>query len=464
MTLAVRVIPCLDVDSGRVVKGVNFQNLRDAGDPVEMAKVYDAEGADELTFLDITASSGNRETTYDVVRRTAEQVFIPLTVGGGVRTAEDVDKLLRAGADKVGVNTAAIARPELIREIAERFGRQVLVLSVDARRADGGGFEVTTHGGRRGTGIDAVEWAHRAAELGAGEILLNSMDADGTKDGYDLEMITEVRRHVSVPVIASGGAGRVTDFAPAVEAGADAVLAASVFHFGDLRIGDGQERSEGRGPPGALSTPLPGSLPRPRVRPGDPGGGPWAAHPPRAAAGPTRPAPRRRAGRGPVQEAPWAFATEVTSAVSAGTGVPERSAWRSRARPTGLDLHRAAGGGVPLHGGAHPLRGVVEPVQQRGRLRRYADGGRQELQLVQHGGEFLAVLAAYGADRGGVPGGQQGERGEEGELVPEQGRSRPRGPDRPCRRPPGARRAPPPGRPGRRHWPARSGRTAWCAR
>ncbi|MFD3366212.1 imidazole glycerol phosphate synthase subunit HisF [Streptomyces albidoflavus] len=238
MTLAVRVIPCLDVDSGRVVKGVNFQNLRDAGDPVEMAKVYDAEGADELTFLDITASSGNRETTYDVVRRTAEQVFIPLTVGGGVRTAEDVDKLLRAGADKVGVNTAAIARPELIREIAERFGRQVLVLSVDARRADGGGFEVTTHGGRRGAGIDAVEWAHRAAELGAGEILLNSMDADGTKDGYDLEMITEVRRHVSVPVIASGGAGRVTDFAPAVEAGADAVLAASVFHFGDLRIGE----------------------------------------------------------------------------------------------------------------------------------------------------------------------------------------------------------------------------------
>ncbi|MEU3944926.1 imidazole glycerol phosphate synthase subunit HisF [Streptomyces sp. NPDC029526] len=241
MTLAVRVIPCLDVDNGRVVKGVNFQNLRDAGDPVEMAKVYDAEGADELTFLDITASSGNRETTYDVVRRTAEQVFIPLTVGGGVRTAEDVDRLLRAGADKVGVNTAAIARPELIREIAERFGRQVLVLSVDARRTpegtDGPAYEVTTHGGRRGTGIDAVEWAHRAADLGAGEILLNSMDADGTKDGYDLEMITAVRKHVTVPVIASGGAGRLADFAPAVEAGADAVLAASVFHFGDLRIG-----------------------------------------------------------------------------------------------------------------------------------------------------------------------------------------------------------------------------------
>ncbi|MFZ3571098.1 imidazole glycerol phosphate synthase subunit HisF [Streptomyces sp. BH097] len=238
MTLAVRVIPCLDVDNGRVVKGVNFQNLRDAGDPVEMAKVYDAEGADELTFLDITASSGNRETTYDVVRRTAEQVFIPLTVGGGVRTADDVDKLLRAGADKVGVNTAAIARPDLIREIAERFGRQVLVLSVDARRTESGSFEVTTHGGRKSAGIDAVEWAHQAADLGAGEILLNSMDADGTKDGYDIEMIEAVRKHVSVPVIASGGAGSLEHFAPAVAAGADAVLAASVFHFGDLRIGE----------------------------------------------------------------------------------------------------------------------------------------------------------------------------------------------------------------------------------
>ncbi|SEL73067.1 imidazole glycerol phosphate synthase subunit HisF [Streptacidiphilus jiangxiensis] len=241
MTLAVRVIPCLDVDAGRVVKGVNFQNLRDAGDPVELAKLYDAQGADELTFLDITASSGDRETTYDIVRRTAEQVFIPLTVGGGVRSVDDVDKLLRAGADKVGVNTAAIARPELIREIAQRFGRQVLVLSVDARRVQDGtetasGFEVTTHGGRTGTGIDAVEWATRAAELGAGEILLNSMDADGTKDGYDLEMIAGVRKAVSVPVIASGGAGKLADFAPAVGAGADAVLAASVFHFGDLTI------------------------------------------------------------------------------------------------------------------------------------------------------------------------------------------------------------------------------------
>ncbi|MDT0381129.1 imidazole glycerol phosphate synthase subunit HisF [Streptomyces sp. DSM 42041] len=240
MTLAVRVIPCLDVDDGRVVKGVNFQNLRDAGDPVEMAKVYDAEGADELTFLDITASSGDRETTYDVVRRTAEQVFIPLTVGGGVRTAADVDRLLRAGADKVGVNTAAIARPELLREVAERFGRQVLVLSVDARRSDAGtpsGYEVTTHGGRRGTGTDAVEWAQRAAELGAGEILLNSMDADGTRDGYDTEMIAAVRACVTVPVVASGGAGRLGHFPPAIDAGADAVLAASVFHFGDLRIG-----------------------------------------------------------------------------------------------------------------------------------------------------------------------------------------------------------------------------------
>src|SRR3954464_4003419 len=240
MTLAVRVIPCLDVDNGRVVKGVNFQNLRDAGDPVEMAKVYDTEGADELTFLDITASSGNRETTYDVVRRTAEQVFIPLTVGGGVRTAEDVDKLLRAGADKVGVNTAAIARPELIREIAERFGNQVLVLSLDVRRAgsESSGWEVTTHGGRRSAGLDAVEWAHRAAELGAGEILLNAMDADGTEDGFDLELIRLVRSAVSIPVIASGGAGKVEHFPPAVAAGADAVLAATVFHFGTLRIGE----------------------------------------------------------------------------------------------------------------------------------------------------------------------------------------------------------------------------------
>ncbi len=240
MPLAVRVIPCLDVDNGRVVKGVNFTDLVDAGDPVEMARVYDAEGADELVFLDITASSGSRETTYDVVRRTAEQVFIPLTVGGGVRSPEDVDRLLRAGADKVGVNTAGIARPELLSEIAERFGSQVLVLSVDARRSPGtpSGFEVTTHGGRQGTGLDAVAWAQRGQELGVGEILLNSMDADGTRAGYDLEMLRAVRAVVTVPVIASGGAGGVADFAPAVQAGADAVLAASVFHFGQLRISE----------------------------------------------------------------------------------------------------------------------------------------------------------------------------------------------------------------------------------
>jgi cyclase len=237
------VIPCLDVDAGRVVKGVNFTELRDAGDPVELARRYDAEGADELTFLDITASSGDRETTYDVVRRTAEQVFIPLTVGGGVRTVADVDALLRAGADKVTVNTAAIERPQLLAEIAQRFGRQVLVLSVDARRVPVGqprtdsGFEVTTHGGRRGTGIDAIEWAARATELGAGEVLLNSMDADGTKQGFDLALIAAARAVVSVPVIASGGAGSLEDFAPAIAAGADAVLAASVFHFGELSIG-----------------------------------------------------------------------------------------------------------------------------------------------------------------------------------------------------------------------------------
>jgi cyclase len=226
------------------VKGVNFVDLRDAGDPVEMARVYDAEGADELTFLDVTASSGGRATMLDVVRRTAEQVFIPLTVGGGVRTTEDVDTLLRAGADKVGINTAAIQRPELLHEASRRFGAQCIVLSVDARKVtDGGaptpsGWEVTTHGGRRGTGIDAVEWAARGQELGVGEILLNSMDADGTQAGFDLEMIKAVRAVVDVPVIASGGAGAVAHFPPAIGAGADAVLAASVFHFGQLRIKD----------------------------------------------------------------------------------------------------------------------------------------------------------------------------------------------------------------------------------
>jgi imidazole glycerol-phosphate synthase subunit HisF len=240
MTVAVRVIPCLDVDGGRVVKGVRFTDLRDAGDPVELAATYDREGADELTFLDITASSDERETTYDVVRRTAEQVFIPLTVGGGVRSTEDVDKLLRAGADKVALNTAAVARPDLLREAAERFGAQCVVLSVDARRSaqTDSGFEVTTHGGRRGTGIDAVDWAARAAENGAGEILLNSVDADGTRHGFDLELIAAVRGAVFVPVIASGGAGRLEHFAAAADAGADAVLAASLFHFGELTIGD----------------------------------------------------------------------------------------------------------------------------------------------------------------------------------------------------------------------------------
>ena len=256
-TVAIRVIPCLDVDDGRVVKGVNFRDLRDAGDPVELAAAYDRDGADELVFLDITASSDRRDTMYDVVRRTAEQVFIPLTVGGGVRSVADVDRLLRAGADKVSLNTAAIARPELLTEAALRFGSQCIVLSADVRRSGsasrGGGppglpelggkpprsprFEVTTHGGRQGTGIDAIEWVRRAAELGVGEILLNSMDADGTRGGFDLELIRAIRAEVTVPVIASGGAGRPADFPPAVDAGADAVLAASLFHFGTASIG-----------------------------------------------------------------------------------------------------------------------------------------------------------------------------------------------------------------------------------
>jgi imidazole glycerol-phosphate synthase subunit HisF len=290
MTVAVRVIPCLDVDGGRVVKGVNFRQLRDAGDPVELAAFYDAEGADELTFLDITASSGGRDTMYDVVQRTAEQVFIPLTVGGGVRRVADVDRLLRAGADKVSLNTAAIARPDLLREAAQRFGSQCMVLSIDARRQGGprgsqggsggmglpgrGGFrgvvppgqqrqhyfEVTTHGGRVGTGIDAVDWARQAARLGAGEILLNSMDADGTTGGFDLELIRAIRAVVTVPVIASGGAGALAHFAPAVDAGADAVLAASVFHFGTLRIGQVKDALNDAGHPVRLQAGREGDL------------------------------------------------------------------------------------------------------------------------------------------------------------------------------------------------------------
>lgn len=242
MSVALRVIPCLDVDGGRVVKVVNFTNVRDAGDPVELARRYVAEGADEVTFLDISASSDGRATTVDMVSTTAEEVSVPLTVGGGVRTVADVETLLRAGADKVGVNTAAIQHPELITEIAQRFGSQVLVLSVDARRSGEGtptesGFEVTTHGGRRGTGIDAVAWAVQAAEAGVGEILLNSMDADGTTTGFDLEMTTAVREKVSVPLIASGGAGSAEDFVAVARCGVDAVLAASVFHYGTLTIG-----------------------------------------------------------------------------------------------------------------------------------------------------------------------------------------------------------------------------------
>jgi len=242
MTLAKRVIPCLDVAAGRVVKGVNFQNLVDAGDPVELAKLYGEAGADELTFLDISASIEDRSTTLEVVSRTAEQVFIPLTVGGGIREVRDVDRLLRAGADKVGVNTAAIARPELINEIADRFGNQVLVLSVDARRGDtASGFEVTTHGGRTATGIDAFAWITDASQRGIGEILLNSMDADGTRSGYDTKMIRLVREITHVPLIASGGAGRLEDFSEALAAGADALLAASVFHFQIFTIGEVKE-------------------------------------------------------------------------------------------------------------------------------------------------------------------------------------------------------------------------------
>ena len=240
MTVATRVIPCLDVAAGRVVKGVNFLNLRDAGDPIELARTYYEQGADEITFLDVKATVDNRDTMYDVVRATAEQVFIPLTVGGGVRSAEDVSKLQASGADKVGVNSAAIARPALIGEIADRFGAQCVVLSLDVKRnsAMPSGFVVTTHGGRTETTIDALAWAVESIERGAGELLVNSIDADGMKTGYDLELISAMRAVSSVPVIASGGAGTLEHFAPAIAAGADAVLAASVFHNGELTVGD----------------------------------------------------------------------------------------------------------------------------------------------------------------------------------------------------------------------------------
>lgn len=249
MTLATRIIPCLDVDNGRVVKGVNFQDLKDAGDPVELAKYYAQNGADELTFLDISASRDNKDTMLEVVKKTADAVFIPLTVGGGIKSVEDVDKLLRAGADKISVNTSAINNPELINEIAQRFGSQVLVISIDARRSNEkhapSGFEVTTHGGAKSAGLDALAWTKEAVQRGAGEVLLNSMDKDGTKDGFDLELIKLIRPNISVPLIASGGAGKITDFYPAVLAGADALLAASVFHFKEIEIADLKKELKG---------------------------------------------------------------------------------------------------------------------------------------------------------------------------------------------------------------------------
>ncbi len=241
--LAKRIIPCLDVAGGRVVKGVNFQNFRDAGDPVELAKRYGDAGADELTFLDISASSEDRSTTLSMVERTADQLFIPLTVGGGIRAVDDVNALLRAGADKISINTAALRNPVLINEISDRFGNQVLVISVDARRArTPSGFEVTTHGGRTSSGLDALAWVEDSISRGAGEILLNSMDFDGTAAGYDIEMISAVRAICDIPIIASGGAGKLEDFGQALDAGADALLAASVFHFGRFTVGQVKAR------------------------------------------------------------------------------------------------------------------------------------------------------------------------------------------------------------------------------
>jgi imidazole glycerol-phosphate synthase subunit HisF len=248
--LTKRIIPCLDVTGGRVVKGTKFLELRDAGDPVECAKAYDAQGADELVFLDITASSDNRATMIEVVERTASECFMPLTVGGGIRAVEDMKIMLRAGADKVSVNTSAIQRPELIREGAQRFGSQCIVVAIDARRRPGGGWTVYTHGGRNLTDLEAVAWATQAAELGAGEILLTSMDADGTKEGYDMELVRAVTSAVSIPIIASGGAGRLEHMADVLlHAGADAVLAASIFHFGEYTVADVKKFLAARGVP-----------------------------------------------------------------------------------------------------------------------------------------------------------------------------------------------------------------------
>jgi cyclase len=248
VALAKRIIPCLDVHAGRVVKGINFVQLRDAGDPVEIARGYDAAGADELTFLDITASSDARDTIVEVIERVADQVFIPLTVGGGVRRVEDVRKLLNAGADKVSINTAAVERPELVEESARRFGSQAIVVAIDARASGEGRWEVYTHGGRKARGVDAVEWARAMTERGAGEILLTSMDRDGTKSGFDLELTRAVAEAVSVPVIASGGVGTLEHLALGIErGGADAVLAASVFHFGEITIPEAKRYLASRG-------------------------------------------------------------------------------------------------------------------------------------------------------------------------------------------------------------------------
>lgn len=248
--LKMRVIPCLDVKDGRVVKGVNFVDLVDAGDPVEQARVYDREGADELTFLDITASHENRDTIYDVVRRTAEQVFMPLTVGGGVRVVEDIRKLLLAGADKVSINTAAIHRPEFVQEAAEKFGAQCIVVAIDAKNVAPGKWEVFTHGGRNATGLDAIEWAKRMESLGAGEILLTSMDRDGTKSGFDLALTRKVADSLKVPVIASGGVGTLDHLVEGIREGhATAVLAASIFHFGTYTIGQAKQALSDAGIP-----------------------------------------------------------------------------------------------------------------------------------------------------------------------------------------------------------------------